>query len=284
MKEIIKKIPPLKKLYDRYAKIKYEQKFANDCYGCFWGVFDTFEEAIQAAPSTKNIGYDCADLAQEYKKMLCGGNWEASNSMVRSFDYPVLFWLDKIMQSTTINSLSEGLRQQAKFFDFGGNLGIHFLSYSRYLALAEDLVWIVCDLPEIIKVGSSENKDPRLTFTTDFKLASGSDVFLASGSVQYDEDIATKIDCLTEKPQHLLINRLGLYEGKKIVTLQNGGKVFYPQYIFNQREFIDSLTSIGYELIDLWEDNIDNCYIPFHPEVAVPHYYGLYFKLNNGNF
>ena len=41
MKEIIKKISPLKKAYDRYAAAKYKQKFANDCYGCFWGVFDT---------------------------------------------------------------------------------------------------------------------------------------------------------------------------------------------------------------------------------------------------
>ena len=273
MKEIIRKISPLKKAYDRYAAAKYKQKFANDCYGCFWGVFDTFEEAIAAAPPTKNIGYDCADLAQDYKKMLGNGNWEASNSMVRSFDYPVLYWLDKIIQSNAIDPI--------EFFDFGGNLGIHFLSYSTYLKFPHDLHWIVCDLPEIIKVGISENRDPRLTFTTDFELASGSDVFLASGSIQYDEDIAVKIDGLEQKPQHILINRLGLYEGKKIVTLQNGGKVFYPQYIFNRPEFIKSLTSIGYDLIDIWEDNVDNCYVPFHPEVAIPHYYGLYFKLNN---
>jgi putative methyltransferase (TIGR04325 family) len=273
MKEIVKKIPLVKKAYDRYAKAKYKQKFANDCYGCFWGVFATFEEAIAAAPPTKNIGYDRADLAQEYKKMLGSGNWEASNSMVRSFDYPVLYWLDKIIQNIAID--------RVKLFDFGGNLGIHFLSYSTYLKFPSELHWIVCDLPEIIKVGSSENKDSRLTFTTEFELASDSDVFLASGSLQYDEDILVKIDRLDEKPQHILINRLGFYEGQKIVTLQNGGKVFYPQYIFNRDDFIRSLTSIGYELIDIWEDNVDSCYIPFHPEVTVPHYHGLYFKLNN---
>jgi putative methyltransferase (TIGR04325 family) len=270
MKEILKRMPIFKQVYHQWSK----QKFANDCYGCFWGVFDSFEDAISAAPATKTIGYDCADLAQEYQRMLDCGEWESSKSMIRSFDYPVLYWLGRIAQSMPLDL--------AKIFDFGGNLGIHFLSYANYLDLPSALTWIVCDLPEIVKVGRSRNQDPKLIFTTDFELASGSDIFLASGSLQYDNDVCLKINSLEEKPKNLLINRIGLYEGKKIVTLQNGGRVFYPQYIFNRQEFISSFQLIGYELIDIWEDNVDRCYIPLHPEVNVPHYYGLYFKLNNG--
>jgi putative methyltransferase (TIGR04325 family) len=273
MKELLKKIPFIKKTYRQYTEVKYKKKFANDCYGCFWGVFDTFEEAIRAAPATKPLGYDCAELAQEYKQMLDSGDWETSKSLVRSFDYPVLYWLGRISERMPLD--------RARFFDFGGNVGIHFLSYSDYLNFPSSLAWIVCDLPEIVKVGASGNRDPRLTFTTNFELASGSDIFLASGSIQYDEDIALKLKALAEKPKHILINRLGLYDGKKIVTLQNGGKVFYPQYIFNRKEFINSFKLIGYELIDIWEDNVDSCSIPFQ-EVHVPCYHGLYFKLSSG--
>jgi putative methyltransferase (TIGR04325 family) len=273
MKEQLKKIPLLRRLYDRYAKINYRQKFENDCYGGFWGVFDTFEEAIAAAPATKSIGYDCAELAQEYQTMLDLGDWEGSKSVVRSFDYPVLYWIGKIFQTSTLD--------RTNFFDFGGNLGIHFLTYSNYLDFPSNLKWVVCDLPEIVKVGNSEQRDPRLSFTTDFELASGSDIFLASGSIQYDRNISMRIKALERQPQHILINRIGLYEGKQIVTLQNGGKVFYAQYIFNRHDFISSLESIGYQLVDIWEDNVDSCYIPFHPEVHVPCYHGLYFKLNN---
>jgi putative methyltransferase (TIGR04325 family) len=274
MKELLKKIPFIKKTYRQYTAAQYEQKFANDCYGCFWGVFDTFEDAIRAAPATKSIGYDCADLAQEYQRMLDGGDWETSKSLIRSFDYPVLYWLGRIAQSIPLD--------RAKFFDFGGNVGIHFVSYSEYLNFPASLAWIVCDLPEIVKVGALGNKDPRLTFTTDFELASGSDIFLASGSIQYDADITLKLKALADKPKHILINRVGWYDGNKIVTLQNGGKVFYPQYIFNRTEFINSFQLIGYELIDIWEDNVDSCSIPFHPEVNVPCYHGLYFRLNSG--
>jgi putative methyltransferase (TIGR04325 family) len=273
MKERLKKIPLLGQLYDRYAAQSYRQKFANDCYGGFWGVFETFEEAIAAAPATKTIGYDCAELAQAYQTMLDRGDWEGSKSVVRSFDYPVLYWIGKILQTSRFDLLN--------VFDFGGNLGIHFFTYSKYLDLPGNLNWVVCDLPEIVKVGKSEDRDPRLSFTTDFELASGSDIFLASGSIQYDRNISVRIEALERQPQHILINRIGLYQGKQIVTLQNGGKVFYPQYIFNRHEFISSLESIGYNLIDIWEDNVDSCYIPFHPEVNVPYYHGLYFKLTN---
>jgi putative methyltransferase (TIGR04325 family) len=297
MRRVIEKIPLIGQIYRYLSATKYKQKFANDCYGCCWGVFDTFEEAIRAAPATKSIGYDCAELAQEYQKMLDRGDWESSKSMVRSFDYPVLYWIGKITQNTTLvgvgdpvlrnaarwQSLSYGETENGvNFFDFGGNLGIHFLNYSNYLDFPDSLRWIVCDLPEIVKVGNASNTDPRLTFTTDFGLANGTDILLASGSVQYDEDLAAKLDSLERRPKHILINRVGLSEGKRIVTLQNGGQVFYPQYIFNRSEFINLFTSIGYELIDIWEDNIDSCCIPFHPEVNVPCYHGLYFKLNNG--
>ncbi len=273
MKERLKKIPLLRQLYDRYAAQSYQQKFANDCYGGFWGVFETFEEAIKAAPTTKSIGYDCAELAQEYQRMLDRGDWEGSKSVVRSFDYPVLYWLEKIVETSRFDRLN--------LFDFGGNLGIHFLTYLNYIDFPSKLKWIVCDLPEIVKVGNLAQRDPRLSFTTDFELASGSDIFLASGSIQYDRNISIRIKALEQQPKHILINRIGLHAGKQIVTLQNGGKVFYAQYIFNHQEFISSFESIGYSLVDIWEDNVDSCYIPFHPEVDVPCYHGLYFKLNS---
>lgn len=83
---------------------------------------------------------------------------------------------------------------------------------------------------------------------------------------------------LAEKPQHLLINRLPLYDGEQFVTLQNGGQVFYPQYVFNQSDFINSLIDLGYELVDRWEDHELTCIIPFHPDQSVHFYHGLYFR------
>jgi putative methyltransferase (TIGR04325 family) len=263
MKEIIKNIPFAKKIY-------YYFKFPGECYGCFRGVFETFEEAIASAPKTKSIGYDNLDLAEEYKDKL--------STNIVSYDYPVLFWLSHIF-----NQSSEKLT----VFDFGGNVGNHFYTYSPILKYPHGLNWTVCDVPEIVKAGQKLMQDMNslasLYFTTEFKEANGKKIFIASGSLQYVESLSLSLSLssLEKLPHHLLINRLPLYDGKQFVSLQNGGKVFYPQYIFNREQFINSLTNIGYKLVDIWEDRVDFCIIPFHSEYSVPVYSGLYFKLLN---
>lgn len=273
MKSWIKKIPYVKQVYKNYQEKNYrEKKFATDFYGSFWGVFETFEQARRAAPQTKTIGYDNADLAQEYGQMLEQNNWENSDGIIRSYDYPVLFWLKSIF--------CEGCTQ---IIDFGGNVGIHYYSYSKYLEYPNDLEWTICDMPEIVKIGKelAENRSAKgLLFTSNFDDFNGKDIFIASGSIQYVEDLGHMLSLYEKKPKHLLINRLPLYDGKQFVTLQNGGMVFYPQYVFNKTEFIESLQQVGYELIDIWEDRQDSCFIPFDQGRSVSFYSGLYLKLN----
>jgi hypothetical protein len=281
MKRLIKRIPLITKLRwlikEKEYKLKekeYKQKFATDLYGGFWGVFETFEQAQQASPPTKSIGYNNPDLAKEYQEMLENENWENSGRTIRSHDYPVLFWLQSIFIQSETNPT---------IFDFGGNVGIHFYTYSKYLKYPENLHWTVCDLPEITKAGrkvAEKRNINSLTFTNSFEEINHKSIFIASGSIQYEGNLSNKLDH-SNKPNHILINRLPLYNGKQFVTLQNGGKVFYPQFVFNKTEFIESITSIGYELIDVWQDNVDSCIIPFHPKNSVPVYSGLYFKLRS---
>lgn len=270
MKRIIKQIPFTQQVYKIFAEKQYKYRFATNGYGCFWGVFETFEQAIQAAPKTKSIGYDNAELAQEYQNMLESNNWENRHRIIAAYDYPILFWLGSL--------LNQGINQ---IFDFGGNIGIHFYSYAKYLQYPANLQWMICDLPEICKVGrqlAEKRNVYNLFFSSDFNDVTGKDIFLASGSVQYVANFADKITNLN-KPKHLLINRLPLYNGKEFVTLQNGGKVFYPQYVFNKAKFIKGITDIGYQLIDIWQSKDDACVIPFHSQNSVPFYSGLYFKL-----
>ncbi|MBD1849817.1 methyltransferase, TIGR04325 family [Cyanobacteria bacterium FACHB-502] len=277
MRTMIKQIPLVKQVYQQIKKAKYKRKeaeykrkFETDCYSCFWGVFETFEQAKQAAPSTKTIGYDNADLAQEYQQMLEQNNWEGSGQTIRPHDYPALFWLKSVLSD-----------ECNRVFDFGGNVGVHYYAYSNYLNYSDSLEWTVCDLPEIVKAGKelAESRfEKKLFFTTNLSDISNHDILIASGSVQYIEDLAQLLST-HKKIKHLLINRLPLYEGKRFVTLQNGGRVFYPQYVFNKTEFIEGLRSLGYELVDIWQDTGNSCIIPFHPEQSIPFYYGMYLKL-----
>jgi putative methyltransferase (TIGR04325 family) len=272
MKERLKQLPIVQSIYRRVKEARYKRKFETDGYGTFWGIYETFDRAIQAAPQTKPIGYNHAVLANEYQEMLEQENWENSGRIIASYDYPVLFWLQSIF--------AEGYKS---IFDFGGNVGIHFYVYSRYLTYPDDLQWMVCDYPEIINVGqklAEKYGASSIGFTRDFKLGKEYDIFFASGSIQYIENLFSKFD-YTARPKHILINRLPLYDGEQFVTLQNGGRVFYPQFILNRAEFISAATDFGYELIDTWDDRNGSCIIPFYPEKSVYSYSGLYFKLKD---
>lgn len=269
MRRILRRIPFARQLYRHYQELEYERRFAGDCYGCFRGVYETFEEAMRSAPKTKNIGYNNPELAQEYQM---GAELE---NTVQSYDYPVLFWLSSIFNSYPLN---------LSLFDFGGNVGTQFYAYENYLKYPSNLKWIVCDLPAIVKAGKelAENrKRLDLVFTEQFEEASGKDVFLAAGSIQYVDNLSLSIANLGEKPSHLLINFLPLYNGPQFVTLQNGGKVFYPSYVFNKADFLNSLQDIGYEIVDIWVDRFNYCIIPFHPEKSGLFFHGLYLKLRS---
>lgn len=269
MRRILKQIPLAVQTYRYFYKLNYERKFAGDCYGCFRGVYETFEEAIQSAPKTKNVGYDNSELAQEYQYTA------ELKTTVQSYDYPVLFWLNSIFHINQ-NPLS--------IFDFGGNVGVHFYAYEKYIKYPDKLKWLVCEVPEIIKAGkelAEKRQRSNLVFTDKFEDATSKDIFLASGSIQYVENLSSSILSLAEKPKHLLLNIVPFYDGTKFVTLQNGGKVFYPSYVFNKHDFIDALEKSGYEMIDIWENRYFHCFIPSHPEKSGAFFHGLYFKLRS---
>ncbi|HEY9907312.1 MAG TPA: methyltransferase, TIGR04325 family [Thermosynechococcaceae cyanobacterium] len=230
-------------------------------YARYRGIFRTPEQAIAAAPKNRKIGYNHEELAQEYRDQGAEG--------IGFYDYPMLFWLQNL------------LREGSVLFDFGGNIGTHFYTYGKYLTYPSGLQWIVCELPTIVAAGedfAQQKKRSQLRFTDQFEKADGADIFMASGSVQYVGSLATDLAKLQRKPVHILLNRFPLCEGKPFVTLQNGGLVFYPVYVFAKRDFVNSILALGYELVDQWKDPGEPCAVPFHPEFKSLMFHGLYFK------
>ena len=233
-------------------------------YSAFRGVYPDFDTAARAAPTVKPLGYNNAALAEEYVRTL--------STSVESYDYPMIFHL---------GNMAEKVRS---VFDFGGNVGTHLYAYSRYVDLAPDLTWTVCEVPAIARAGrrlADRRNEDRLAFTTVGDHASGVDVFLSSGAIQYFDhpSFADFLDGLPEKPAHLLLNRMPLHDGPEFVTLQNGGMTFYPQRVLNHGRFVSELGRIGYELVDTWKDHVDRCIIPFHAGRSLAHYFGMYLRL-----
>jgi putative methyltransferase (TIGR04325 family) len=243
----------LKSLYDVHFATASERKFR--------GVYATFDEAAKMAPKTKPLGYDNPESAKMFVE---------TYRIINPCDYPVLFWL------------KDALDEASSLFDLGGNVGISFYSYQKYLTYPSNLSWIVYEVPDVAEQGrqiAAKEKADGLAFTTNLESADGVDILLAAGSLQFIEQPLSEIlRGLRDKPKHLIINKTPMRDGDQFVTLQALGTAFCPYHIFNRTTFISSICATGYELIDSWDNAEVSCHIPLYPEHSVPAYSGLYFR------
>jgi putative methyltransferase (TIGR04325 family) len=254
--EHIKRLPPVLALRKR----RYERSFSTTAIYGFRGIYQTFELALASAPKTKPKGYD----VQEFE-----GHFDNRRGKLFLYDYPFLYWLCRI------------LRRDSCVFDIGGNTGVHFTSYRGFLPHWEQLRWEVCEVPVIVKEGERfaerEGYSDRLTFTSELNAADGKNIMLSSGTLQYiDKSLADILSVLDNPPQHILINKLPLYDGEDYVTLQNCAVTYAAQRVFNRTKFLGQVRELGYQLVDYWNDDSRSCRVPFYPERDLPYFSGIY--------
>ncbi|SRR5579871_234532 len=244
------------------AHVVYEQHFAraSGCRRLFRGVYQTFAEAQRAAPHTKPVHYD--DSAYCY---------ERNHQTILASDYPVIYWLSRI------------LPESSSIVDFGGNVGMAFYSYRKYITFPGHLCWLVYDLPEIVSAGlrirAQEGSPAGLSFTTDLSDCAGCDILLASGSLQYVPESITQIFAgIASSPQHVLLNKLPITDNKSFVTLQSTGSGFSPYRVANRNALLDEFSHLGYELEDAWENPGLSLFIPGEPAHSLQAFTGIYLK------
>src|SRR4051812_33353335 len=171
---------------------RYERTFAENIEAnLFRGVFDTFAAAHASAPPTRPLGYDHPGPAGMYLDRI---------RRIYPSDYPILFWLDRLLHSGC-----------STVFDVGGHIGVGYYAYRRYLTYPPSLRWTVFDVPAVVRQGRefAHKMDPdgRLSFSDTFDGGDGADVLLASGSLQYLPDtLADRLKTLSVAPRHLLVN------------------------------------------------------------------------------
>ncbi|OLP17089.1 hypothetical protein BST81_17165 [Leptolyngbya sp. 'hensonii'] len=240
------------------------------------GVFSSFSAAAMAVPPKLPSGYNHAEIHNTSLKHDIDIN---EIHPFKPIDYPVLVWLGEIFKESSI------------LFDLGGNTGYSYYAYRRFISYPPNVRWLICDVPEAVKVGNeflTRFNSPGLSYTTNISDAEGTEIFFTCGTLQYLEpSLAALLSQLQTKPQHLIVHHVPFYEGEQYVTLQNLLIVdpvdktqissYTPYKIQNRTQFINSIVALGYELVDSWQKN-RTCYIPFHPERAVDAYHGFYFR------
>ena len=127
--QIIKKVPIVSDYYSYYWI------FPKTITACR-GIYSSFNEALQAISTKKLAGYNQSIISQHQSVAQLTACAEIG--VFNSIDYPVLLWLKlAFADSSTV-------------FDLGGNVGLAYYAYQRFLNYANNLEWLVCEIPEII--------------------------------------------------------------------------------------------------------------------------------------
>jgi putative methyltransferase (TIGR04325 family) len=200
-----------------------------------WGDFSSQESALNFIKGKPN-SYDDSDIAGINVDAFC---------RVSNFDYPVIFWLSRIIQSST------GMT------DFGGHIGVKYYAYRDYLQIPNDFSWNVVDVAAVRKKGeivSIERQASTLRFFPSVKNVPEAEILMCSGSLQYcPESIEEIVTQLPSQPEWIIINKLSVVSTREFVALENFGSSWIPFRIHQQESFTERVRALGYELVDSWE-------------------------------
>ncbi|MEO6991454.1 MAG: methyltransferase, TIGR04325 family [Candidatus Baltobacteraceae bacterium] len=226
----------------------------------FRGVYANFAAALAAIPPGQLTSFDNAPSAERVL-----AEWLA----VYPSDYPVMFWLAKL------------LRDHRFVFDWGGNVGLKYFAYRRYIDYPPGHHWVVADVPAVVELGKKtalrEGAD-AIRFTTGLEDLVRADVLIAAGVLQFIEDPFATLRAASRIPRHILFNKVPVGDMPKAVTLHNMGTAFCPYHLFNRRELVSALDALDYRLVDEWKSPDVSCEVPFFAEYSIGAYSGFYFE------
>jgi putative methyltransferase (TIGR04325 family) len=237
----------------------YARAFSKRPANRFRGVYATFAEAEASIPEGARVGYDHAELAGLYRHRM-----EKANQS----DYAVLFWLKPLLAPTTF------------LFDYGGHVGVSYHGWRSYLKYPKGLRWLVHDVPAITKVGvelARERPSDGLEFTSNYADCRGCNIYFSAGAMQYVDTTFTELLETAGRPEHVIVNKIPMYDGESFVTVQSTGRAFHPYRIYNRAAFVAEAQALGYRIVDDWQNREQHCEIPFTRDRDIDAYSGYYF-------
>ncbi|MBM1949600.1 methyltransferase, TIGR04325 family [Sulfitobacter pseudonitzschiae] len=227
----------------------------------FVGAYPDYATAKAHAPRDTPNSYDDDQVAPLNFELM---------SQLHIWDYPVVFWLGKLMQP--------GLH----VVDAGGHFGTKYIAFRDLLPLAE-IRWSVQDLPAVIRASRAAQQRGAVPAEVNFidALLDGgaADVLLASGLLQYlDRPLAEMVAELPSPPRHILLNKVATREGATVVTLEKIGPARLPYQIRNRAAFESELTDMGYTIRASWVIPSLSRRIGTHPGLGASTSMGYYLE------
>jgi putative methyltransferase (TIGR04325 family) len=189
---------------------------------------------------------------------------------VRESDFALLFHLAPL--APTLRNV----------FDLGGNVGNLFYTYQTQLSFPSTLRWTVYDLPMKKPLGERfavARGETRIRFADSLGEASGSDVFIASGSLHYfQEPLPEILRSLQQLPKHVFVNRTPFSLGAAFITIQDNRSYLVPCKFHSRATLVTGMQGLGYQLQSEWPVHERRLLVPTHPDLCPRTYSGFYFR------
>lgn len=144
--------------------------------------------------------------------------------------------------------------------DFGGALGSTYFQNRKFLNSLAEVRWNVVEQPHFVEAGRANIQDGQLRFYKSIAECLDENrpkVVLLSSVLQALREPDKLLGEVTGLGvDHILIDRTGFTDdgGRKRLYVQQVPeriyKASYPIWLFNEKEFVRSITSRGYELIE----------------------------------
>ena len=248
----------------RYRR-RFRQAFGDD--NQYFGVYDS-----HAAAQAEAGRLSTAQLPASYDLDAAGRAYRDRLDDIQASDYPLVYWLERLF--------ARGAR---RVFDLGGNVGVSYYAFARYLGYPQDLRWTVHDLPRVMGIGrkwaQARDSAGKLAFADGETDADGAHILLSTGVLQYlPYTLPDLLDRLSRPPPRVLLNLTPMHATREYFTLQNMGFAVCPYRITSAENLVAQMQARGYRVVDRWFSRERHLRIPFHPDAGIEGYSGFFFS------
>jgi putative methyltransferase (TIGR04325 family) len=204
--------------------------------GRFRGAFASYERALADVYPGLLQGYDDESAVDVCCAEMCA---------ITPADEPVIEIFEQLLSGIGV------------VLDAGGHIGAKYRAFRERLALEQKaLTWIVWDTPTMIEEGARRAAAEglgQLSFIGKLSEAPRADAVLCSGLLQYlDIPFEEMIAQLPAKPPHLILNKVAAWDGASVFMLERIGNAEVPYHVRNLGQFLETLDTMGYEVLKEW--------------------------------
>ena len=257
VKNLLRPLVPRSVLRERAERACFSRR---SLHARHLGAFSSFAEA-NAHIAGRAVAVDGYVLDHEA--------WLEERLRLSAHDYPPLFWLSRLVFDERRSAIA----------DFGGSVGVSFYAFERYVKFPAGVHWIVCELPQVVELGSRIARDrgeSRLEFVAEPAVLSGASVFFAAGALQYlEQPLGQLLTKSALHPEYLIINKLPLSARDSFITIEGGGNGFYPCRVQSAPSFISEMRDLGYEVVGRWKCLEHAMKVVLRPDLSFAHYQGF---------